>query len=202
MKVENRLPNSMKNYIVPILFVFILISNGHTRETMSELPIAMLSKPTPEPIFEFFPEKNEALLTTENKAIAAAVADVLTTNLGIASGALESNSIVPTSPVGLVALLGVKIGLVKFADTLPEADKRLTLKSSSALWGGAAVNNLAVYMAAPPPFPVVAGVIMGIVTWMNMSEDYEKADILLAKKSVVPQKNEFFFAQIETVDTK
>lgn len=122
-------------------------------------------------------------ITPESSTIAAAIADGVTTNLALSAGAVEANPLIFTSPLGLVALTGMKIGLVKYATTLPEPEKRLTLKSSSALWGGAAANNLMVLFAAPPPFPIIAGVIMGIATWMNMGRRYEKEDQLLAARN-------------------
>ena len=122
-------------------------------------------------------------ITPESSAIAAAIADGVTTNLALSAGAVEANPLIFTSPLGLVALTGMKIGLVKYAETLPEPEKRLTLKSSSALWGGAAANNLMVLFAAPPPFPIIAGLIMGVVTWMNMGRRYEKEDQLLAARN-------------------
>jgi hypothetical protein len=126
--------------------------------------------------------ESESLATPESKAIAAAIADGVTTNLALSVGAVETNPLILTSPLGLVALTGMKIGLVKFAATLPESEKRFTLKSSSAIWGGAAVNNLIVLLA-PPPFPIIAGLIMGIATWMNMGSRYEKEDQLLAARN-------------------
>ena len=128
-------------------------------------------------------QPSEPFNAPENDAIAAAIADGVTTNLALSVGAVETNPLILTSPLGLVALTGMKIGLVKYATTLPEPEKRLALKSSSALWGGAAVNNLMVLFAAPPPFPIIAGLIMGIATWMNMGSRYEKEDQLIAARN-------------------
>lgn len=129
-------------------------------------------------------------ITPENSAITAAIADGVTTNLALSAGAVEANPLIFTSPLGLVALTGMKIGLVKYAETLPESEKRLTLKSTSALWGGAAVNNLMVLFAAPPPVAIIAGLVMGIATWMNMGSRYEKEDQLLAARNKKIQEAE------------
>lgn len=137
----------------------------------------------PAPQLDLSGQPIEQSVTPESSAIAAAIADGVTTNLALSAGAVETNPLIFTSPLGLVALTGMKIGLVKYAATLPEPEKRLTLKSSSALWGGAAANNLMVLFAAPPPFPIIAGVIMGIATWMNMGRRYEKEDQLLAARN-------------------
>jgi hypothetical protein len=120
------------------------------------------------------------LMKPENIAMAVATADVMTTSLVIASGGVEMNPLVSSTPLGLVAFAATKIGLIKYAATLPEPEKRVTLKSTSSVWGGAAVNNIAVYLAAPPPFPIIAGLIMGFATWNTMSNNYDTADKKLA----------------------
>jgi len=130
-------------------------------------------------------EQSEPLLTPENSAIAAAVADGLTTNLGLSAGAVETNTAISTSPIGLIALTGIKIGLVKYSDNLPVPEKRFVLKSASSIWSGAAINNIGVYLAAPPPIPVIMGLIMGVVAWINMESKYQTEDILIAER----QKN-------------
>lgn len=132
-------------------------------------------------------------------AISAAVADGLTTGLAISSGAIEMNPLLSASPLGLVAITGVKIGLAKFADTLPEEDKRLTLKTTSALWGGAAINNLMVLVAAPPPLPIIAGILMGFATWAHMGNKYQQHDQMVAarKAAVLAKSGEIVTAEVK-----
>ena len=127
----------------------------------------------------------------KNRAMASAVADGVTTGLAISAGGLEANPLISTSPIGLVAVTAMKLGVVQYADTLSQEDKRVVLKSGSALWGGAAVNNIMVLLAAPPPFPIVAGLIMGIATWSHMGNLYEREDMLAAadrKKTVAEEE--------------
>ena len=102
-------------------------------------------------------------------AVRAAIADGVTTGIALASGAVEMNPLVVTSPVGLIALTAGKIGLVKYAEGLPESDKRLVKKSSTAFWSGAAANNIMVLLAAPPPFPLLAGVAIAVLGWRHMA---------------------------------
>lgn len=116
-------------------------------------------------------------------ATTAAVADGVTTAMALSAGAVEMNPLVATSPVGLLALTGLKIGLVQFSETLPEEEKRTVMKTTSALWGGAAVNNLLVLLAAPPPISIVAGLVTGFALWNQMEEKYEKADQAIALQS-------------------
>lgn len=128
-------------------------------------------------------EEDETQPNGKTHAMAAAVADGVTTGMALSAGALETNPLIATSPVGLVAVTGLKIGLVNLADSLPQQEKRLTLKSTSAVWGGAAVNNILVFLAAPAPFPILAGFVAGIMTWNHLTNQYEKDDIRLAAQN-------------------
>jgi hypothetical protein len=116
-----------------------------------------------------------------DNARAAAVADGVSTALALSTGAVETNPLIATSPLGLLALTGAKIGLVNFARTLPEHERRTVLKASGAVWGGAAVNNLLVLMAAPTPVAVLAGVVAGVLSWRHTAHAYAAADRALAE---------------------
>ncbi|RJG23686.1 hypothetical protein [Massilia cavernae] len=120
----------------------------------------------------------------ELTAIAAAVADGVSTGLALSAGAVELNPAVSPTPLGLVTLTGAKIALVKYAQTLPEEEKRLVTKLISSLWSGAALNNIAVLLAAPPPVSLLLGLIMGLVTWHQASQAYEEADQALAARAL------------------
>jgi len=167
-----------KNLVVILIFSF--ISSGHAQD----FSVEQSPRETPQAVAETENQPSVPFLTPENSAIAAAVADGLTTNLALSAGAVETNSLISSSPIGLVILTGMKIGMVKFSGTLSEPEKRSALKSSSALWGGAAINNVAVYFAMPPPVPVIAGIFMGFATWFNMNDKYAEEDELLAARQV------------------
>lgn len=126
---------------------------------------------------------DEMAYNAQDSAITAAVADSVTTGLALSAGAVETNALITTTPLGLIALAGMKVGVVKYADTLPEQEKRTAFKSASALWGGAAVNNIMVFMAAPPPFPIVAGLIASFVTWVHIEGKYRKEDERIAARN-------------------
>jgi hypothetical protein len=113
-----------------------------------------------------------------NNAIAAALADGVSTKLALSAGALEANPVALSFPMGLVALTGAKVLVALYADKLPEKEKRFVIKTSSSAWGGAAVNNLMVLMAAPPPIPIVAGILMGIFVWHHTARGYDDRDRL------------------------
>ena len=81
----------------------------------------------------------------------AAVLDVATTAVGLASGAQELN---PFGPVGGSLLKLVYIsGLVK---RTPQGDRFV-----SSLWTGAAVNNVAITFMLPPLLSIVTGITVG-----------------------------------------
>jgi hypothetical protein len=68
--------------------------------------------------------------------------------------------------------------------------------------GGAAVNNIAVYFAAPPPFPIIAGLIMGFATWNSMSKNYETTDKILAASLAKKRDGNDNYQKISLVNTK
>lgn len=127
--------------------------------------------------------EDEARPNGKTHAMAAAVADGVSTGMALSAGAIESNPLIATSPVGLIAITGLKLGLVNYADTLPEQEKRFAMKSTSAVWGGAAVNNVLVFLAAPPPIAILAGLVTGLVTWTHLENKYDEEDVRLAAKN-------------------
>ncbi|MDB5747934.1 MAG: hypothetical protein JWP72_2782 [Massilia sp.] len=136
---------------------------------------------------EAAPSPEKRIERLDKNATHAAVADGISTGLALSAGAIEMNPLISTSPVGLIALTGAKIGLLKFADRLPEPQKRLVIKTSSSVWGGAAVNNLMVLMAAPTPVAIAAGVVAGVLWWRHSARVYERADReIAARQQVLP----------------
>lgn len=149
-----------------------------------ESSVALIPQPSPSSKETLvFQNDAEGQSNAKTHAMAAAVADGVSTGLALSAGGLEANPLLSTSPLGLVAVTGIKLGLVNYADTLPQPEKRLTLKSTSSVWGGAAVNNIMIFLAAPPPFPIFAGLLAGLLTWHHLENQYEKEDLLLAAKN-------------------
>lgn len=150
------------------------------------VPLPLASADPPPPLLKHAPNpgaEEDQQPDGKTHATIAAVADGVTTGMALSAGAIESNPLIATSPVGLIAVTGLKLGLVNYADTLPEQEKRFALKSTSAVWGGAAVNNIMVFLAAPPPVPILAGLVTGIMAWQHLENKYEKEDIRLAAKN-------------------
>lgn len=158
-----------------VLLVVPAVTGCATGSTQTGAPehAAIAAAPSPEKQIE----------RLDKHAMHAAVADGISTSLAIAGGAVEMNPLISTSPIGLIALTGAKIGLVKYADRLPEPQKRLVIKTSSAVWGGAAVNNLMVLMAAPTPVAVAAGVMAGVLWWRHSTRVYKRADREIAARA-------------------
>ena len=113
-----------------------------------------------------------------NYAVAAAVADGVSTRLVLSAGAIEANPVAASIP--LLGLTAAKVALAMYAENLPEKEKRLVLKSSSSIWGGAAVNNLLLLAAATPPVAIVGGILTGIFVWHRTGRKYEERDAQVA----------------------
>lgn len=132
------------------------------------------------------PSAERRLERLDKNAMQAAVADGVTTGLALSAGALEMNPLISTSPAGLLVLTGAKIGLVKYADRLPEDEKRALIKTSGSLWTGAAINNLMVLLSAPPPVAIAAGVMAGVLWWRHSTRVVEGVDREIAARREMP----------------
>lgn len=185
-----------------LVLTLAFIPTGYAQESnASQLPTPSTQILVTAPA-EVSAQIGDDLMKPENIAMAAAAADIVTTSFAIASGGVEMNPLISTTPLGLAALAATKIGLIKYAGTLPEPEKRVALKSTSSVWGGAAVNNIAVYLAAPPPFPIIAGLIMGFATWNIMSNNYETTDKLRAASLAKERAGEDAHQKILLVNSK
>jgi hypothetical protein len=107
--------------------------------------------------------------TAEDKAVDGAIADGITTAVGLAAGAAELN------PLGPVLGIGVKLAVLHYAKTLPDTEQPAAYAAAASLWQGAAANNLCVAAAVLSggsfaPVCIAVGVAWGLKTW-NESED-------------------------------
>jgi hypothetical protein len=116
----------------------------------------------------------------KKQAMTAALADGVTTGLALSMGAVETNPVLGSAPISMIAATGVKFAILKYADSMPLEQKRFTLKASSSVWGGAAINNILVLLAAPPPTALIAGLVMGFLTWKQMDNHFEEEDKIVA----------------------
>lgn len=106
----------------------------------------------------------------KSQARYSAFADGASTMLGLANGLVEMNPIMPVSPIGILMVTAGKMGLASWADTLPEAQRVDTLRSMSATFGGAAVNNLLTLVAGATPLGLVGGLIAGVYFWNDTND--------------------------------
>lgn len=106
-------------------------------------------------------------LTQKQAAVTAAVADSLTTHLALQAGAIETNPLINTSAGGLVVLAGLKWALVEYVDSSDFLDSQKSnfKRATTAVWGGAAINNLLLALSASNPVSLLAGVVGGIWLW-------------------------------------
>ncbi len=97
----------------------------------------------------------------------AAWADGLSTALAMSQGAVERNPLVGSTPAGLLAATGAKLGMVELVDrsNLTPEQRHRTLNAMAALWGGASINNLLILLSAQPPVAMLAGVAGGLWMW-------------------------------------
>lgn len=130
------------------------------------------------------PELSE--VSALNTARLAAVSDALSTHLAIAAGAVESNGLVTATPAGLLALTAIKLGVLQFANYMPKEVREPALKASTALWGGAAVNNILVAASVGGAAPIVVGIAAGYWLWKHEAKLLEREEAKRKKASETP----------------
>lgn len=148
-------------------------------ESAQQAPITPAVSPAPAPL---------SGISAINQARMAAVADSVSTHIAIASGGVEQNGLVNTSPAGLVALAAVKLGVLQIVDNLPEQERAMGLKTSAALWTGVSVNNILVAVSAGGAVPVVAALAAGYWMWGHTAERLEAeraAKLALSNEQVI-----------------
>lgn len=91
-----------------------------------------------------------------------ALGDSLTTYIGLSGGAIEVNPLINTSPIGLITLFAVKLGITSYINQQPEPQRSSGLKKLAGAWGGVSINNLLVIAGASTPVSLIGGVIAGI----------------------------------------
>jgi hypothetical protein len=107
-----------------------------------------------------------------DEAMGGAVADGVTTAVGIAAGAAELN------PLGPVLSVGVKVALFQYAKGLPDTEQPGVYAAAASWWQGAAVNNTCIAAAVLSggsfaPACVALGVAWGMKTWKDTEPERE-----------------------------
>jgi len=98
------------------------------------------------------------------EAMGGAVADGVTTAVGLAAGAAELN------PLGPVLSVGVKVALFQYAKGLPDTERPGVYAAAASWWQGAAANNICIAASVLSggsfaPACVALGVAWGMRTW-------------------------------------
>lgn len=98
--------------------------------------------------------------TVNQDAKLAAVADGATTVLALSRGAVEANPIMPSSPMGIVAVTALKYGAAGLVKDIPGASAAATGVLSIG-----SINNLLVVLHVANP--LLGGLIGGYFVWRH-----------------------------------
>lgn len=112
-------------------------------------------------------ESAQSGMTLKQVVIGAAFADAITTKIMLKSGGYERNPLIKPTTSGLLTAAAVNWAIVEMVDrsNLEPATKKSIMQAGSAMWTGAAVNNLAIALSAANPVAIAAGVAAGVYMW-------------------------------------
>lgn len=124
--------------------------------------------------------------TAEEEAFNGAVADGVTTAMGLAAGAAELN------PLGPVLSVGMKLAANEYAKSLPELERPRVHAAAASMWQGAAANNLCVVAAVLSggsfaPVCVAVGFAWGMKTWQATQPEREFWEACALTREVTQQ---------------
>ena len=94
----------------------------------------------------------------------AAIADNVSTAIALEQGLPELN------PLGFPTTVVIKILVIEWAKTQPETDRRFVETSATALWTGAAVNNVVAVIGGGSLLSPVVGVVTAIQLWQRSAD--------------------------------
>jgi hypothetical protein len=106
----------------------------------------------------------------EEEARNAAIADGLSTAVGLAAGAVELN------PLGPILGMGMKAALFYYAKSLPDTERPAVYAKATAVWSGAAANNLCITASiltggSFAPACLVIGAAWAMKTWQDTEHE-------------------------------
>ncbi|NIC43623.1 hypothetical protein [Aquabacterium sp. A08] len=137
-------------------------------------------------------------LSPKQVAQTMAIGDSLSTGLGLAAGAVEANPLVSTTPLGLVALAGMKLLMLNEIDKYPEEQRVPLQRKMSSFWGGLTANNLMLAAGATGGLAIPAGLLASYMIYN--SEKFEQAEAAALAKA--NQKHDFRVSPTYTVVTE
>jgi hypothetical protein len=110
----------------------------------------------------------------------AAIADCLTTGIGIAAGLAELN------PVGPLLSCTLKPLAIRAANAQPEPRRTSNLHVVDAMWKGAAFNNIAAVLGATSVPAIGIGIVVGWWVWSQGADEREFMEICADQRSRNP----------------
>ncbi len=122
-------------------------------------------------------DSSELSPSDTSAAKVSALADSLTTYGTIASGGVEVNPLIGTTPAGLLGLVGAKLGVIEYVKNLPPAEREEGLDTLSSIWGGVSANNIAVFLFHSSPIGILIGGISGVMIWQNRIEERRNEEL-------------------------
>jgi hypothetical protein len=104
--------------------------------------------------------------SANDEAVGGAIADGVSTAVGIAAGAAELN------PLGPVLAVGMKLAVLQYAKGLPDTEQPAAYAAAASWWQGAAANNICVAASilsggSFAPACLALGVAWGLKTWKD-----------------------------------
>ncbi len=94
--------------------------------------------------------------------LAGAFGDSLTTHIGLHQpGLAETNSLINTSPTGLIGLFLVKAGIVYYFDHQEPKIRKSGLKAAAGVWSGLTMNNILLIAGSSNPVSIIGGILFG-----------------------------------------
>ena len=110
--------------------------------------------------------------SANEEAVGGAIADGLTTAVGLAAGAAELN------PLGPMIAIGMKVAVLHYAKGLPDTEQPAAYAAAASWWQGAAANNLCIAASIVSggsfaPACIVLGMAWGLKTWNDTLPERE-----------------------------
>lgn len=106
-----------------------------------------------------------------------AAGDSISTHIALKqANVVESNSLINTSPAGLLGLFAIKAGAIYLLDQQKPDIRKPGLKITAGLWNGVILNNIFVAAGAANPVSIVAGIAYGVYMYNKEADILEQEE--------------------------
>lgn len=138
-------------------------------------PLPLVTNATPLPLVtngSASTDKSSSIHPLKRWAQTAAAADSISTHIAMSASEhlTEANSLVNTSPAGLLALFVVKLSLLEIVERHYPEQKPAVFRNASAVWGGVSASNLALAAGAAGPLALAVGLASGAYIYSKANE--------------------------------